>query len=499
MLLRSANQRDNTSGTRSRSRSPGGRTPAAAGSRDQLLQQQQEQLLQQQTEQQLTKQRLLHHEQQLQQQQKQQEEKQEWLRQKEEQSWQYDSRYTPAQEYDYARSSLPYPCPSYQQYHPYYQGYPQNETPPLPTTEIPLPPPPEPEEVPEQDSNIASGLGFKEKLGLTAHLLDLDLIEDVKTSTHYTKRDETPVVRLPGSKCFEKYVKDFDTELRKDKSVSGLGVFPMMPAKMHNYKVADSCWNPRALQYNHDLLQSSIYTNDKPPGITFDQAKCAKLEGSVRDFVTVANLGQTFCKAGQESVRQVQEALRDPPTDQEGFSRLWNQLADAQELFDSVGRAHEDVASMAINISSNLVLLRRDAWLEKMKTVKPVDLQHLRRSDLQGEMLFEEEVLAEAGNKTEQAVAFKRQDKMLSGICDLQKKAQGGKQSFQFERKTQVANKGQGQGGRKPGYQGQNFIKDFQRGRGRGGAGRGGRGGRGGFNAGNRFDSRPADKDKKVE
>ena len=45
----------------------------------------------------------------------------------------------------------------------------------------------------------------------------------------------------------------------------------------------------------------------------------------------------------------MQEALLDPPSDEEGFGKLWNQLGYVGELLDSVGKAHEDVASMAVN------------------------------------------------------------------------------------------------------------------------------------------------------
>ena len=406
--------------------------------------------------------------------------------------------------YDYGRGSLPYPYPSHA---PFGYGQEVGTPPPLPANPPDPPPPPPPPQTPVEDTqdsasssagSPSSDLNFKDKLGLVAQLQGLELVSEVRDTTYYSSRREEPAtLRLPGATDFQKLVRDYHKEVvgRDKTSVTGIGTLPPWTSPvMSSYKVADSSWSTNALQFNPSLLQSVIFPGEKPPVVTLDQARCAKVEGCVRDFISVANVGYHFSRASSTSIRQVQEALRDPPTDEEGLSKLWNQLEDVQELLHSVGRAQEDVASMAIRISGNLTLLRRDAWLEKVaKGVRPELVQSLRRCDLQGELLFDQEVVDLVNDKTEHSDAVKRQDKMMYGISDIQKKVQANKSGFQFERKSQAQNKGN-EGGRKPLQEKQNNF-----GGGRGGGQRGsGQRGRGRGNQFRRPDNKQLDP-KKVE
>ena len=344
------------------------------------------------------------------------------------------------------------------------------DVPPLPLGPPPVRPPlPKDPETKENDNSenedgdsdvvkdTSSSLNFKDKLNLVGVLLadKMNVSEEVKEVTFFSSKPVNALLKLPMVSDFDVFLEQFKTDLaekeKKNTATGGSGVGSLVTWKnpMRNYKVADPKWNPEAVIYNQELLGSSIFPAKQAPKVSCDQAKFAKFEGSAKELISMANNSDWFIQASMEGIARVQESLSNPPEDKDGLSILWNQLEDVKELLQSAGKGQEDIAKQSIYLANNLVLTRRDSWLDAApKQVKPDLLKQLRYTDLQGAKLFDEGILSSVLESADRHKATNRQDRLVTGIWQLKKQMEV-KPGFKFDRQ-------------RPGNKFEPFRKTFQ-------------------------------------
>jgi hypothetical protein len=314
--------------------------------------------------------------------------------------------------------------------------------PPLPPKEPEVPPPPPPGSCGSLDEDSVdvthdgTKMSYKEKLLLAQSLLpELELKEELKSQTFFSSKEASSFLKLPPAPDFKGFFDDFEDELlakegsRRAKTQGGpyeSGFFPAKAGlKLNNYPVADPMWNIAASKTNPALFHKSLSKTSQPPQAQMDLKALANWETSQREMIAMANHSHWFIKATLSGLTDLQQALHsEPPFSFDQLQSMWNRVEDFKELLLASGRGVEDMTKLAVLTSSNIMLTRRDAWLKQFHKQIPSDLKtNLRNTDLQGNQLFDESLVQETIVQAEKSQSDQRQNRLISGIWDLSRKA----------------------------------------------------------------------------
>jgi hypothetical protein len=261
---------------------------------------------------------------------------------------------------------------------------------------------------------------YRDRLALVGRALGVTLPEKEKKSTAFAmsvpEMDLAPSSSLPASagfiQCFEEYIGEVRASEGSKRAKAHPG-FPMdvgkFPArfnpKMSFYNIQDCPWKQAPAPADHKLLDSSLYGSKYPPSIRVDQAKVQEWEASNREVVSVASHMDWFVSATVAILDGVKSKLEEGPVDHEAWQDIWNDASDATDLLTSVGKGLQDIVKCSVSEVGSLLLVRRDSWLEHMKTkVSKEDIFNLRAGSLNKDTLFGASELVKAQEAADQNI-----------------------------------------------------------------------------------------------
>jgi hypothetical protein len=207
---------------------------------------------------------------------------------------------------------------------------------------------------------------------------------------------------------------------------------------MTNYAIAKPYWKTAPAKHNPSLLDKSLFKFNQPPHAKVDSKTLINWEGTQRESIGIASHSHWFVKASVAGLSDLQDHLHsDPPDSFEKLQDVWNKVEDMKELLQSAGKGIEDLAKLTVGTCNDLLLVRRDSWLENFNKSLSTDLlQKLRSSDLQQAQLFDEALVQESLVQAEKKQSDQRQNRLISGIWDLSKGPSTQKSTFSKDNPT---------------------------------------------------------------
>ena len=273
---------------------------------------------------------------------------------------------------------------------------------------------------------------YREKIKLVRDLEDLETVETELDNSGGLSVDPVKKkvkVTLPASMGFFDYFDDYNKLLRGDKVVKGvqksrteLGTYPKMFEPHPSYYSIDDCpWQSQGLHLGANLLHKDdgFYRWGAAPQIRCEEILIRKLESNERKCLNVASYTDHFIYGCKLQLKKVQDKLLAVEKDQDlPFEEVMNifQMNDQiLGLLDSAGKGTQNQANALVQRISQLVAMRRDAWMKGMDTNLPKEEKfRMRALSVNTCQLFPQEEINKAKEKVKSEKEDKVNDKLLN-------------------------------------------------------------------------------------
>ena len=280
----------------------------------------------------------------------------------------------------------------------------------------------------DSESEADTGMTYLERIRYVREMMgeEEEVIEDTKaTARSVDKQVVRGKAKLPCSESFNDWFKDFEREVRgetaegkKYNKALDMGSFPKgLRPSMKPYQLERCPWekSPRA---NPSLMESTIFPYKYMPKVSIKYFKMEDLENCSRDMLGMASYSDTFLWATKETIKEAMKKLDTtryqevPSMNLEQIQDLHENLETSLELLQSSARGLQDVIKGTVNNIGNLVLCRRDAFLEGMLMQVPQEMKSMmRQNSINADLLFDTDVVERA----KKLVTEEKKEKVLFG------------------------------------------------------------------------------------
>ena len=273
---------------------------------------------------------------------------------------------------------------------------------------------------------------YREKLKLVRDLEDLETVESELDNSGGLSVDPVKKkvkVSLPASMGFFEYFEDYHKHLCGEKVVKGvqksrveLGSYPKMFEPHPSYYSIDDCpWQSQGLHLGANLLHkdNGLYQWSSAPQIRCEEILIRKLESNERKCLNVASYTDHFIYACKLQLQKIQDKLMAVEKDQDlPFEEVMNIFQMNDQMFgllDSAGKGTQNQAAALVDRISQLVSMRRDAWMKGMdKNLPKEEKFRLRDLSVNTCQLFPQEEVNKAKEKVKSEKEDKVNDKLLN-------------------------------------------------------------------------------------
>ena len=217
---------------------------------------------------------------------------------------------------------------------------------------------------------------------------------------------------FPPSEMFLQYCDDWQEKLKgantkgKHKTVLKADSFPTgVKVRWEAYRITGDSWSGEALRAP-DILDTPLFPHSARPYLKLSNDTCMSWETSSRNTLSCLNYSEYFIGGSRKMLEEGLRGISKPEVSADEIATLRSTVGLVQELLASAGRGIHDAVKTTIDRMGQTILIRRDAWQNKMAS--GIDLgikEKLRSSPILGTKgLFPTTLLQEAldsSSKTE--------------------------------------------------------------------------------------------------